>query len=205
MGWMTLHSVSLLYPDAPSPDDRKVLKSFMNDFANSLTCQYCERHFKTMFANYQTSHPEWANSRADLFLFVVRAHNTVNKRLDKPLKKSVADCLDALRIATTYTSFEEFRRRYIDYVVRTMAREMSGDTMIKVGHAQAMKRTNESYWSSRVAPDLATLTLPDANVLELINDTAQSQSFFFGRPSPVVVQGSYPSLSFRGGRLRLTR
>ena len=206
MGWMTLHSISLLYPDNPSQDDKQIVRKFLSDFSESITCPHCERHFKTMFENYQMTHPEWANSRFDLFLFIVRAHNTVNKRLEKPLQKTVQECLDALKSATQYASFTEFRKKYIDYVVSRMAAEMSGDTMVKVGHAQSMRRINASYWNSKIMQDTSTFNL-DSNVLGFISDTNSTHRFMFPGNNQsnmaVVSGGPNVSIGFKGGRLRL--
>ena len=204
MGWMTLHSISLLYPDNPSPNDKQILQKFLDDFANSITCPHCEKHFKTMFENYRKLHPEWSSSKFQLFLFIARAHNTVNKRLEKPLKKTVQECLDAITQGTQYTSAVDFRRKYINYVAHRMAAEMSGDTIVKVGHAQSMRRTNESYWNSKIQGELNFDMY--ANVLEFISDEATSQRFMFGGRASVLhnqSNGSLPSFGLKGGRFRL--
>ena len=204
MGWMTLHSISLLYPDNPSQNDKTILQAFLNDFANSITCPHCEKHFKTMFENYRKLHPEWSSSKFQLFLFIARAHNTVNKRLEKPLKKTVQECLDAFTQGTLYTSAVDFRRNYINYVAQRMAAEMSGDSMIKVGYAQSMRRTNESYWNSKIQGELDFDM--NANVLEFISDEPTSQRFLMGgRIATVHNQPGMANISFglKGGRFRL--
>jgi Erv1 / Alr family len=206
MGWMTLHSISLLYPEVPTASDKQILRGFLNEFAESITCPHCERHFKTMFDNYRFAHPEWANSRFDLFLFVARAHNTVNRRLEKPLKNTVQECLDAIASASQYTSLTEFRKKYIDYVIQRMSFELSGDNMVKVGYAKNMKRTNETYWNSKVTTDTSTFDM-NANVLEFIKDEASTHRLMFsgsGRENLTTVSGGpNMSIGFRGGRLRL--
>jgi hypothetical protein len=204
MGWMTLHSISLLYPETPSISDKTIVQNFLNDFANSITCPHCEKHFKTMFENYRKLHPEWSSSKFQLFLFIARAHNTVNKRLEKPLKKTVQECLDAFAQGTLYTSASEFRKKYINYVAVRMAAEMNGDNLIKVGQAQSMRRTNESYWNSKIQGELNFDM--DANVLEFISDEPTSQRFMMGgRVSTLHTQigGSLPSFGLKGGRFRL--
>lgn len=203
LGWMTLHGISLLYPDRPTANDKIQLQQFLQNFAESITCSYCERHFKAMFENYRKLHPEWANSRFDVFLFVCRAHNSVNKRLSKPLKKSVQDCLDSIVLATTYTPLPEFRKQYIEYVLKTMSREYSGDGAIKHGYAKAMQRINDTYWNSKIAGDTSGFPR-DVNVLDLIPSEPTSQRIMtFNMSQPVVVQGTQPSLRLSGGRLRL--
>ena len=206
MGWMTLHSISLLYPENPSADDKQILRSFLNDFAQSITCPHCEQHFKVMFENYKRTHGDWADSRFNLFLFIARCHNTVNRKLEKPLKNSVKACLDAIASASQYTSLSEFRHKYIDYVIRRMSAEMSGDNLVKVGYGKSMRRTNESYWNSKVATDTSSFDM-NADVLEFINDQSSTVKYMFGGSSsaPTVLhRSSIHSIGFRGGRLRLT-
>ena len=202
MGWMTLHSIALLYPDNPTNDERQMLQRFLQDFAESITCPQCEQHFKRMFDNYRRTHSNWSTSKFQVFLFVARVHNTVNKRLEKPTKKTVQECLDAFAQATQYTSASEFRQKYIDYVIKTMAREMSGDTMVKVGHGQSMRRVNQSYWNTKIQGDVSGFDL-NADVLEPVSDNSSSQKFVFTGKAPVVIQGNMPSIGFKGGRLRL--
>jgi len=87
-----------------------------------------------------------------------------------------------------------------------MAAEMSGDNLIKVGFGKNMKRTNESYWNSKVSTDTSTFDM-NANVLELINDEPSTVRYMFGGSSSahtVLDTTSIPSIGFRGGRLRLT-
>lgn len=208
MGWMTLHSISLLYPDAPTQSDKQITTKFLEDFAESITCPHCQKHFTTMFENYRKTHHDWANSRFNLFLFIARAHNNVNKRLEKPTYKTVQECLDAIASATQYTSLRNFRKKYIDYVANRMAAEMSGDTMIKVGHAQNMRRINESYWNSRLESDTSNFDM-NADVLEIIPDTPSSQRFLMNGIRPITISSSTadpPQVGFslRGGRLRLS-
>jgi hypothetical protein len=206
MGWMTLHSISLLYPESPTAEDKQIVKTFLNDFAESITCPHCERHFKIMFENYKIKHRDWADSRFNLFMFIARCHNTVNKRLEKPLKNSVQECLESISASSQYTSLTEFRRKYIDYVIRRMSAEMSGDNLVKVGFGKSMKRINESYWNSKLTTETSTFDM-NADVLEFIADEPRTVRYMFGgssSASTVVDTASIPSIGFRGGRLRLT-
>jgi len=206
MGWMTLHSISLLYPESPTAEDKQIVKTFLNDFAESITCPHCERHFKIMFENYKIKHRDWADSRFNLFMFIARCHNTVNKRLEKPLKNSVQECLESISASSQYTSLTEFRRKYIDYVIRRMSAEMSGDNLVKVGFGKSMKRINESYWNSKLTTETSTFDM-SADVLEFIADEPRTVRYMFGgssSASTAVDTASIPSIGFRGGRLRLT-
>jgi len=205
MGWMTLHSISLLYPEQPSSYDRDILKSFLRAFAESMTCPHCERHFKAMFENYTRKHPEWANSRFDLFLFVARAHNTVNRRLEKPLKKTVQECLEAIASASNYTPLTDFRRNYINYVVQRMTAEMGGDSLIKAGYGRDMRRINDTYWNSKITTDTSKFNM-DADVLETISDSSTGMDFMIGHTrGRIPVDENIPRISIRGGRFRLSR
>ena len=118
LGWMTLHSVSLLYPEVPSQADKEILKRYMTAFRDSISCPSCQSHFKIIFQNYTASHPEWNSNRFQFFLFVVRAHNTVNKRLNKPCPNTVQECLSMYYANTKINSGLVYRTKYLEYLIR---------------------------------------------------------------------------------------
>ena len=205
MGWITLHSISVAYPESPTSADREILNRFMSKFEECITCPTCKSHFTAMFSRYKQIHPEWANSRYDLFLAVCRMHNTVNKRLDKPLQKTVKDCLNALILATRNNSSAVFRVNYIRHVIRNWSAFQNGEGMIMVSAARELGKINDQYWNLRdVAFD--KVDFPDADVLEYVpNDRRQ---YVVGQNIPTVghlTSGELPKVGFRvsGGRLRL--
>ena len=188
LGWMTLHSISVLYPDEPNANDRQILNEFMDAFAATITCVHCRTHFIDMFNGYRRSIPSWSNSKRDLFIAVCRMHNTVNKRLDKPSPKSVEECLSFLVNATKYTSQIEFRKKYIEYLFSDWNIYGRGTHYlnIAISNTQTLKKINEEYWNSKeVSYD--SLTFSEDDVL-----TYQNQ--------PVVNRVIIPRLNIRNIR-----
>jgi hypothetical protein len=151
MGWMTLHSISVAYPDNPSESDKAILSSFMDSFGATITCIICRQHFGTIFSRYKKAVPSWEDSKQDLFLAICRLHNTVNKRLDKPIPKTVAECIEFLKTATTYTSQTEFRSKYIEYLQRDWTKFGRGTSyqLIAFNAIKNMQKINETYWNPR--------------------------------------------------------
>ena len=94
-------------------------------------------------------------------------------------------------------------------LIRRMAAEMSGDSLVKVGYAKNMERINNSYWNSKVyagSVDTSSFDM-SANVLEYIKDEPSTIQFRFGGSStrPTTIDtGSIPTIGFKGGRFRLT-
>lgn len=165
MGWMTLHSISVCYPEEPTPTDKQILNEFMNAFGGCITCIYCRQHFGTMFSEYKQSYPGWANSRYDLFLAVCRMHNAVNKRLDKPYPKTVEECLNSLKNATSYTSPRDFRERYVNYAIGDWSKIRStAEGYAGFQNANTMKKINDEYWNNREV-SYANVKFPEADVL----------------------------------------
>lgn len=170
MGWMTLHSISACYPDEPTYQDKQILNEFMNAFGSSITCIHCRQHFGSMFADYKSKVPTWANSKRDLFLAVCRMHNAVNKRLDKPQPKTVAECIEWLKRATSYTSRTEFRTKYADYLLKDWYRNrnLGSEGFVGYNGAQTVKKINEEYWNKReVSYD--DISFEEDNVLDYSN------------------------------------
>lgn len=204
LGWMTLHSISMLYPDNPSHADKEILKRFMNAFRETLTCIHCYNHFKIIFQNYTSSHPDWADSRFNLFLFIARAHNTVNNRLNKPKPATVQACIDAFRSNTIVTSAFVYRAKYIEYLSRNWSREMSGEGMMKVGQVREMQRINNDYWNRKVE-DSTTSFQMGANVVDSIDETPALRHIM--RPNGTLgeISSKQVSIGLKGGRFQLRR
>lgn len=144
MGWMTLHSISVCYPVEPALIDKQLLNEFMQAFGMTITCSICNDHFSKMFKLYKDAVPTWNNSRYDLFIAICKMHNTVNKRLNKPIPKTVGESLDMLRTATKYSPPSEFRKNYIQYLAGQWRHFLGLKQRVDI-----MKKINEEYWSNR--------------------------------------------------------
>jgi hypothetical protein len=166
LGWMTLHSLSVAYPESPDSNDKNQLNLFMQAFGDSITCIDCRNHFATTFSQYKSKVSNWNASRYDLFLAICRIHNSVNKRIDKPAPRSVLECLNTLRNATSQTDQLQFREKYFEHVIRNW----SGLQYISVGvmslhAAKQMKNLHDSYWKYRMTSYIG-LTFPEAEVFD---------------------------------------
>jgi len=195
LGWMTLHSVSLIYPERPTPDEKRIAARFIDLFAESISCIFCKTHFMTIYTLYKSTHPQYLDSRQDFALFAFRAHNTVNKRLDKPRPSTVAECLQAIRDATKNTTLKQFRDSYLGYLTRNYNKEFSTYNLAMRHCVNEMVKINNEYWSPRELTSIPELT--EADVITPI----EKQN---ARPSS---KGHYIStiVGFRGGRLKLGR
>jgi len=204
MGWMTLHSISVCYPENPGQGDKEILKRFMKLFAESITCPSCKNHFTSMFDTYTKIHPEWANSRFDLFVAICRLHNTVNKRLDKPRISTVRDALITLAAATSVTSASVFRTSYIQYLLNNWIRQGDGEGMIFANVARQMMKINTEYWSFREV-SYHSVVFPEANLLEFVPENPKIYNLGNGMQPFVPANISNVGFRLTGGRLTLGR
>jgi hypothetical protein len=137
----------------------------MNVFGESITCPHCKDDFIKMFPKYKNAHPEWNTSRYNLFLAIVRMHNTVNKKLDKPSPKTVAEALELLRNATSITKPSEFRQKYIDHVMKFWNSMRNNYSVISsVRSSQEMNKINLEYWNLR---ESSYEDLPEAEIFDI--------------------------------------
>uniref|UniRef100_A0A6C0CU72 thiol oxidase n=1 Tax=viral metagenome TaxID=1070528 RepID=A0A6C0CU72_9ZZZZ len=195
LGWMTLHSVSLIYPDAPTPEERAIAAKFIDLFGKTITCIFCKNHFASMYALYRAAHPEYLNSKQDFALFVFRAHNTVNKRLDKPRISTVSDCLKTLENNTVNTSFSQFRMSYLLYLSRIWGQDFSGEGRMLQRDVRELFQINSDYWTPRELTSIPELA--EADIITSV-DRFDAVASFTGNVVPVKV-------GFAGGRLKLGR
>ena len=204
LGWMTLHSVSLLYPETPGDADKQLMRRYMELFRDTLSCPQCHNHFKVIFENYMRAHPEWNASRFDFFLFICRAHNTVNRRLNKPKPDSVQACLDTFTANTQHTSALVYRMKYLDYLSRNWSREMSGEGFMHLAQVREMRRITEEYWNQKTSESTATFDM-NAAVLEFIDEIPANRSLMTGHARLATVSTTNTNIGLKGGRFRLNR
>lgn len=198
MGWITLHSIAASYPENPSFQLRQVTSGFLDKFAETITCRFCKDHFTAMLLTYRRNHPEFLDSRRDFFLFTVRAHNTVNKRLDKPIIQSVADSLQILKDATKLVSPSQFRLNYFSYLVRNWMHELGSDGRIFSGVAKEMRKINE-VWFSATSTEFSN-EIEEGDTLEFIGE-----STFMYSPSHTRLVLAPIIVGFKRGKLSLKR
>ena len=196
LGWMTLHSVSVIYPEYPSPEEKAIARKFVDLFASTITCRYCKEHFAKMYSVYLSDHPEMFASRFELVKFAILAHNTVNARLDKPRPSSVKDCLETLVSNTKNVSTSQFRTNYIAYLIKNWSRERTGDGAIFKMQSREMEKINNEYWTPRDT-GFEGLSFPEFDVRVPI-ENVNSKPKILGIPKSGIV-------GFKGGRLSLIR
>jgi hypothetical protein len=162
LGWMTLHSISVCYPDNPTDSDKAILNQFMTAYGTTISCPSCNNHFAQTFFNYKSRRPQWNSSKYELFLAFCRIHNGVNRRIDKPSPATVSECLQTLKNATQHTSQSEFRSRYLDYLTSNWRQQNPG----VVGIVNQMRKIDNEYWSIREV-SYASLSFPESDVFEI--------------------------------------
>ena len=192
LGWMTLHSVSLIYPENPSYEEKQITARFLDLFGETITCNECKIHFKNIYSIYKAIYPNFLDSRQNFALFIFRAHNTVNMRLDKPRPSTVSECLRTLKLATTHTSLSAFRSSYLSYLLRIWGRDISGQGMITKGQVKELININNQYWSPR---DIPIPELEEDDVITPIHNSGLRVA-----PSGVAISSN---VGFKGGKLRL--
>lgn len=155
-----------------------------------------------MLGSYKRKYPQWSSSRRELFLFVCRAHNTVNRRIDKPVISSVADCIMAIKNNSKNTSLKHFRQAYLAYLIKNWSQFHDFESMHAMNATREMEKINNSYWNLREV-DISDIEPFDGDVTELIVDTGVVKSI--GPGFPDLPKGVIINVGFkmRGGKLSL--
>jgi len=196
LGWMTLHSASIIYPDHPTHEERLILQRFLTLYMETITCNSCKQHFQNMVMVYKEKYPDFLDSKVNFFLFVARCHNTVNKRLDKPRPATMKDCLDTFISNTKNFSGKQYRDSYINYLIRNWTNERTGDGNIFRRSAIEMQKINNEYWNARDQP-IINLTFQEFDVLEIISETRSKTS------NGMIIPRNITGGGFIGGKLKL--
>jgi hypothetical protein len=164
MGWMTLHSVATLYPENPSSEERELMNQWIDMFRDTITCPSCREHFTGLLATYRQVFPNFLLSRQTFSVFSFRAHNAVNRRLQKPIHGTVEDCMAILTTNVKTRSAAEYRRAYLSHITRHWKtyQDISGISALR--KIAQMNKIESEYCIARDSNFVVTLA-PDTAVL----------------------------------------
>lgn len=164
LGWMTLHSVSTLYPERPTQTEQTLMSTWLDMFRDTITCNSCRGHFTEMLAAYRSHFPRMLSSRQDFAIAVFRMHNAVNRRLSKPVYDSVDKCMETLHNNLKTRTAKEYRFAYVNHIMRywKSLQDISGITAVK--KIRQMQKIEDDYFTPRdtnfqitIAPDVVLL------------------------------------------------
>lgn len=204
LGWMTLHSTAFAYPETPTSSERELMTTWLDMFRDTITCPSCKGHFTTMLANYRAQFPNMLQSRHEFVVFTFRAHNAVNKRLNKPIHVTVEECLSTLRNNVKNRSAKDYRISYINHITRHWRTVQDITGIVALKKINEMKRIETEYVSIRdtnftvdIHPDIVVLP---QSMIERTSDAQPSRQVFFGGPTAGAAAGF--QITSRGLRLR---
>jgi hypothetical protein len=204
LGWMTLHSTAFAYPESPSNSERDLMTTWLDMFRDTITCPSCKGHFTEMLGKYRTLFPNMLQSRHEFVMFTFRAHNAVNKRLNKPLYSSVDECVATLRNNIRSRTAREYRVSYINHITRHWKTFQDVSGIVALKKIREMKRIEDEYIGTRetnfaiqIRSDIVILP---QSVLEQTTETRVARPMFFGGPTGGAAAGF--QITSRGLRLR---
>jgi len=201
LGWMTLHSVASCYPDSPTGYEITLTQTWLDMFASTITCPSCREHFETALAGYRRSYPQMLTSRSEFLLFTFRVHNSVNRRLNKPIHPTVAACFETLRNNIKTRPAKDYRAAYLNHIRRfwrTM-QDASGLTSLKKINEMSKieveyTRKYENNFEADISEDV--VVLPGQAF-----ESPQSEA-----PTPIRMDTrAAPRMGLSGGRFQIRR
>ena len=198
---MTLHSVASCYPDAPTLSEITLTQTWLDMFQSTITCPSCRDHFGTALAGYRRSYPQMLASRSEFLLFTFRVHNSVNRRLNKPIHPTVAACFETLRNNVKTRPAKDYRAAYLNHIRRhwrTM-QDASGFTALK--KINEMSKIESEY--TRKRENNFEANIPE-NIVVLPGqafETVDSEP-----PAPIRIDTRMaPRMGLSGGRFQIKR
>lgn len=204
MGWMTLHSVSTIYPERPSQSEKDLLTTWLGLFGDTITCPSCRDHFRSMHRAYQAKFPGYLDSRQAFATFAFRCHNVVNARLSKPVYGTLEECMAVLKTNLKTRTAQDYRISYVNHLMRfwSTIQDTSGITSLK--KVMEMKKIEIDYFGPRDTKFEVTLrddgvVIPRQWVEVLPNGQVPET------PRPVLRPNEATRAGFKmvGGRMRL--
>ena len=198
---MTLHSVASCYPDTPTSTEITLMSTWLDMYQATITCPSCREHFSNALNGYRRLYPTMLNSRNDFMLFSFRVHNSVNRRLNKPIYSSVADCLEQLRTNVKTRRAREYRTSYLNHIRRFWRTMQDASGFISLKKINEMTKIEVEYLQKH--ENNFELDIPEAIVVL----HGQIFSNHTEEPTPVVRidTRTAPRMGLSGGRFQIRR
>jgi hypothetical protein len=204
LGWMTLHSVSTIYPERPSQAEKDLMMSWLGLFTDTITCQHCRDHFRAMRLAYQAKFPNFLDTRQSFAMFAFRCHNVVNARLSKPVYGTMEECMAVLRGNLKTRTAQDYRISYVNHITRywSQMQDTAGITSLK--KVLEMKKIEIDYLGPRDTK--FEVSLSDEGVViprSWVETTPGGHVPEVQRPSLRMTDTSRAGFRMVGGRMRL--
>lgn len=206
MGWVTLHSVAALYPEKPSEYEIALIKQWLDCFARTIVCPSCQVHFTKMLETYRAARPQMFNSRTEMMIFVLRAHNTVNRRLNKKVYTLEESEAIFKNWSPEYCRWQ--RNRYLQHIQRQWGSQVSMQGIVALTYVKQLVTAETGYWSTRtldwsiVVSDPSSVTFPIVE-FKPKNRTAEELALGFN-PIEVLSAGNPRRFKFRVAKIPLS-
>jgi hypothetical protein len=197
---MTLHSVASCYPNTPLPSEKTLMQTWLDMFQSTITCPSCREHFGTTLGSYRRLYPQMLSSREEFLLATFRLHNSVNRRLNKPIHSSVAACFEQLRNNMKTRTARDYRIAYINHIQRFWRTMQDASGMAALRKINEMRKIEYEYLQKH---ENNFETIISENTVVLISHSLDAQT---ETPSPVRIDTrAIPQIGFNGGRFQLRR
>ena len=116
-------------------------------FRDTITCPHCREHFGGIYATYKRIYPNYLDSRQNFAMFAFRVHNTVNRRLKKPVYETVAACMERLQENVKTRSARDYRVAYINHIQKFWRTFQDVTGIVALKKINEMRRIEGEYFS----------------------------------------------------------
>lgn len=198
---MTLHSVASCYPDTPTSAESMLMNTWLDMFQVTITCPSCREHFGNALSGYRRLYPTMLNSRNDFMLFTFRSHNAVNRRLNKPVYTSVAECFEQLRNNVKTRTARDYRMSYLNHIRRFWRTMQDASGFSSIKKINEMTKIEAEYLQKHDSN--FEVDIPEAIVI--IPGQIFSNSTEEPPPVPRIDTRNAPRLGLNGGRFQIRR
>lgn len=96
--WKTLHAITFGYPEKPAQTCKSAYQNFFMSLKTVIPCNPCRNHYSKIITAPKCKISKHVfRDRTTLTRWLVRLHNTVNRKVKKPCLtyKSVCDIYDS--------------------------------------------------------------------------------------------------------------